>query len=341
MTNGIIKPCHLPNMPASQRRGHQGDTVITTFNLENLFGLADNGDNWEDKVDERGSLTPEQLETKLAKLALAIRLELRLPEIIVVQEVGSAKILQQLGGRVNTAAGTAYAATSFDTSDRRGLEIGFLWDASRVDLTDAFQLSGAEVEAAFGPGSPRPGREPLVGIFKIKGREVTIVGNHFKSMLGDDTLSGINGPPVSITEVQRKAQARVVRSFVNSIVDKNPDALLMVTGDLNDFRFNDPDKDHPVAILEGGAGETPLTNLINLGDKEDVFTFIFDGRTQMLDHMLVSPALLKLFVAVDILHFNAGFPLNLSEDTSTTRRSSDHDPLEGRFNFQDNGKTSP
>ena len=41
-------------------------------------------------------------------------------------------------------------------------------------------MSGPDVEAAFGPGSASPGREPLVGLFDIEGHEVTIIGNHFK-----------------------------------------------------------------------------------------------------------------------------------------------------------------
>lgn len=49
--------------------------------------------------------------------------------------------------------------------------------------------------------------------------------------------------------------------------------------------------------------------------------------------MLVSPTLLQRFVAVDILHFNAGFLSDLGDDPTTTLRASDHDPLEGRFEF--------
>ncbi|MEW5802890.1 MAG: hypothetical protein AB1847_12395 [bacterium] len=342
-----IKTRHLLRLPASERSGPIGDTVITTFNVENLLDLATNplAGGW----DERGVMTPERIEMKLTKLALAIRLELRRPEIIIIQEAGSTGILQNLANRVNAAVSTAYMATSCKTSDKRGLEVGFLWDSSRVELLEVSQLCGPDVESAFGLSSPSPGREPLIGIFKTKGKRLTIVGVHFKSMLGDDPVSGTNGPIVSVTEIQRKAQARVVRNFVNSILDHDPQALLMVAGDLNDCQFVRSDgngdrngdgsadgrTDYPVAILEGGPGEVPLTNLITLREKKDgTFTFIHDIRAQMLDHMLVSPALLKLFVAVDILHFNAGFPLDLSEDTSTTRRASDHDPLEGRFNFK-------
>jgi len=288
------------------------------------------------KDDASSTPTPEELEIKLTKLALAIQVELELPEIVVVQEVENTAILQALGNRVNAAAGTNYLATSFETSDGRGIEVGFLWDDDRVDLLDAYQMSGPDVEAWFGPGSPSPGREPLVGVFNIEGKTLTIVGNHFKSKGGDDPLFGVNQPPTRITEEQRKGQARAVRSFVNSILDTDPSALVMVTGDLNDFQFGEPGEgaDHPVAILEGIEGGVPLTNLLNLEKDDERYTYAYDGNSQVLDHMLVSPALYDLFVAVDVLHFNASYPDDLGGDASTPLRASDHDALEGRFNFR-------
>jgi predicted extracellular nuclease len=51
-----------------------------------------------------------------------------------------------------------------------------------------------------------------------------------------------------------------------------------------------------------------LTNLINEEKAAERYTFVFDGNSQVLDHILLSPALLGRWVAVDILHFNAGFP---------------------------------
>ena len=326
-----VKTHKLPNLPASTRSGPKGDTVITTFNVENLFDLEDN----PYKDDGSSTPSPAELETQLTKLALAIRIELELPEIVVVQEVENTAILQELGDRVNAAAGTNYYAVSFETSDVRGIEVGFLWDADRVMLLDAYQMSGSDVEAAFGPSSPSPGREPLVGVFEIGSEALIIVGNHFKSKGGDDPLFGMNQPPVRVTEVQRKMQAHVVRDFVNAILDDDPDALVMVAGDLNDFQFGEPGEGlgHPVAILEGDAGEVPLTNLLNLEKGAETYTYVYDGNSQALDHMLVSPALYDLFVAVDALHFNASYPDGLGEDATTPLRASDHDPLEGRFNF--------
>jgi predicted extracellular nuclease len=320
---------------------HEADPAILAVADQTSTKSFFNGDDVivlrkGNKDDASSTPTPEQLETQLAKLALAIEVELELPEIIVLQEIENQAIAQVLGDRVNAAAGTNYQAVSFETSDARGIEAGFLWDADRIDLLDAFQLAGPDVEAAFGPSSPSPGREPIVGLFKYKGKEFTIVGNHFKSKGGDDAIFSVTWPPTRITEVQRKAQAQVVRDYVDTILDPDPDALVMVAGDLNDFQFGEPGEgpDHPLAILEGYGGGEPLTNLINLEKDDERFTYIYDGNSQVLDHMLVSPAFMSRLMGTDVLHFNAGYRSSLGSDPSTTLRASDHDPVEGRFSFK-------
>jgi predicted extracellular nuclease len=322
----------LPLTPVSRRSGASGDTVITTFNVENLFDLEDD----PDKDEGNSTPTPEELEIKLHKLTEAIREELRLPEIIVVQEVENTSILSELADRINRTSHTGYVATSRGSSDGRGIEVGFLWDRARVELRESFLLSGPDVERAFGRSSPSPGREPLVGIFLIRGRQVTVVGNHFKSKGGDDPLFGVNDPPARKTEIQRKAQARVVRDFVSSVLKADPDALVVVAGDLNDFPFGEPGEgpDHPLAILEGRGEDASLTNLVLRVDEADAYTFIYQGNSQILDHILVSQALLRHVSAVDILHFNASFPAGLARDGRTWLRASDHDAVEARFQLR-------
>jgi predicted extracellular nuclease len=323
-----------PKMPVSKRTGGFGNFTITTYNIENLFDMVDNPDK------DDGSSTPdsqEELDIQLAKLALSIEVELDLPEIIVVQETENQAILQELGDLVNDANGTAYTAVSFETSDGRGIEVGFLYDANRTTLLDAFQMEGEGVDEWFGPDSPSPGREPLVGVFEIMNREVTIIGNHFKSKGGDDPLYGVNWPANRVTEVQRKGQAGVVRDFVNVILDDDPDALVMVAGDLNDFQCSEPGEgpDNPVAIVAGRDGEVPLVNLATLEKPPETFSFVFDGNSQLLDHILVSPGLYEYFRAVDILHFNNVAPtLVYDQDPTTTLEASDHDPVEARFLFE-------
>ncbi len=335
-----------PRTAGNGRSGGFGNVTITTFNVENLFDLVDN----PDKDDGGSTPDPEELNTKLAKLALAIEDEMLLPDIVVLQEVENTELLT--GDASGFVPGStdilpllarlpgSWDAVSFETSDGRGIEVAFIWDTARVTLLDGYQMSGPDVEAWFGPSSPSAGREPLVGVFDIRGHEVTIVGNHFKSKGGDDALYYDFPPsgwlPDRVTEFQRKGQAQTVRNFVDGILDSDPGALVMVTGDLNDFAFSEPGEgpDNPVAILEGINSGVPLANLINLEKPSETWTFVFDGNAQVLDHMLVSPAMLDYVVAADVLHFNTTTPTLMYEDDATTGLSaSDHDPVEGRFMF--------
>lgn len=346
-----IKVHDLPNLPASTRSGGFGNLTITTYNVQNLFDLADN----PDKDDQGSTPDPDELETQLAKLARSIEIELGLPEIIVVQEIENTQVLTgdengfvpsddpsiEIPALLPRLPGE-WEAVSFETSDGRGIEVGFIWDPNRVTLVNAFQLSSSLVDDWFGPGSPSPGREPLVGEFEFEGQTLWIIGNHFKSKGGDDPLFYDFDPstgwlPVRVTETQRKGQALAVREFVDSLLDADPEALVMVTGDLNDFQFSEPGEgpDNPVAILEGIGGGVPLTNLLGFEKPSETWTFVFDGNAQVLDHMLVSPALLDFFQGADVLHFNTNTPTLLLEgDPTSPLSASDHDPLEGRFQIK-------
>jgi predicted extracellular nuclease len=327
-----LRRARVPRRLVHRRRGARGDTTIATWNLGNLFDLEDE----PGKDDSASTPRADELETQLAKLSLGVERELRLPDVLVVQEVENQAVLQRLGDRVNAQTGTRYVATSFETSDPRGIEVGFLWDAARVALLDAFPLSGSAVEAAFGPASGRPGREPLAGRFRFGRTELTIVAVHLISKLADDPLYGVNQPPLRPSEVQRKAQARAVRAFAETLLAEDPEALVMVTGDLNDFAFAEPGEgaDHPLAILEGRGAGPRLANLLALERPSERFTFVFEGNAQALDHVLVSPALLRRTVGADVLHFNAGLPAALAGETGHALRASDHDPVEGRFRLR-------
>jgi predicted extracellular nuclease len=322
-------PAWIPGRSSEWNPGRGGEVVVATFNVENLFDL----ENEPGKDDEGSTPTPEQLEVKLSKLRLAILEELELPELLVVQEVENRQILQTLGDRVNAAAGTSYTAVSFESSDVRGIEVGFLYDAQAVTLLDAYRMSGPDVERAFGSSSPSPGREPLVGVFDIAGLQLTVVGNHFKSKAGDEPLFGLDWPPERPTELQRKAQARVVRAFVNGLLEADPGALVVVAGDLNDFQFAEPGEgvDHPLGILQGLHEEVRLANVIDSILPPLRFTYVYEGNSQVLDYLLISPAVKRLFAGADILHFNASYPSSLSADPNRASQCSDHDPVELRL----------
>ncbi len=62
-----------------------------------------------------------------------------------------------------------------------------------------------------------------------------------------------------------------------------------------------------------------MTNMINKVETSDRYTYLYQGNSQVLDHILVSNNLVNRTV-IDILHINADF-------TDMAGRASDHDPV--------------
>ncbi len=111
---------------------------------------------------------------------------------------------------------------------------------------------------------------------------------------------------------ERQGQSAVVQAFVTDLLNADSDANVSVIGDLNEFEFVSP-----VTGLESVG----LTNLINDLPPDERYTFIFQGNSQVLDHVLVSSSLLG--AEVDVVHVNVEFP-------ATDSRASDHDPVLAR-----------
>jgi predicted extracellular nuclease len=166
----------------------------------------------------------------------------------------------------------------------------------------------------FSPGRIDPNnpafnssRKPLAAEFTFNGHTLYIVANHFNSKGGDDALWGHRQPPVLSSEVQRRQQATIVRDFVQAILAINANAEVVVLGDLNDFEFS-----NPLLILKSA----PLNDLIETLPPSERYTYVFEGNSQSLDHIMVSNRLLALGARTDIVHVNSEF----------WDQASDHEP---------------
>jgi hypothetical protein len=137
---------------------------------------------------------------------------------------------------------------------------------------------------------------------------IIAINNHFTSLSAGEEA----------TEPVRTAQAEANVAFMAELKADYPDAMFVVMGDLNSFY-----QTLPVDTLQA-AGLNHVYEYF--GDGELPYTYIFEGRAQSLDHILVSPELFARIVSVDALHINADYPLPLPDDTSPMR-ASDHDPL--------------
>jgi predicted extracellular nuclease len=150
---------------------------------------------------------------------------------------------------------------------------------------------------------------------------VFVIANHFSSKGGDEPLFGRFQPPTRSTEVARHAQAQSVNDFVDELLAVDPDANVIVLGDINDFEFSET-----VEILEGGV----LTTLMDTVPKAERYSYVFEGNSQVLDQILVSGNLLDNFpIEYDPVHVNSEF----------ADQASDHDPQVARLDLR--GRPTP
>jgi uncharacterized protein len=247
---------------------------------------------------------------------------------------------------IRAAGGPAYEYRQIDPVDDQdggqpggNIRVGFLFRTDRgltfIDrpggdsvtaTTVVATPSGPQLSASPGRVDPQDSawedsRKPLAGEFRMRGRKVFVIANHFASKGGDDPLFGRFQPPVRSTEVQRHQQAQVVNDFVDQILAAEPRANVIVLGDINDFEFSET-----VDILEGGV----LTTLMDTLPNPERYSYVFEGNSQVLDQILVSNNLLGRFgVEYDPVHVNSEF----------ADQASDHDPQVARLDLR--GRPTP
>ena len=306
--------------------------AIASFNVENL--------------------APTDPPAKFQALATQVANNLKSPDIIGVMEmqdnngstndaVVSADItFNTLISAIQTAGGPAYQYRQIDPVDDQdggqpdgNIRVGFLFNPARVSFVDrpgGSSTAAVSVIASSGgpqlsasPGRVNPtntafnsSRKPLAGEFIFNGRKLFLVANHFNSKGGDQPLFGRYQPPARSSEVQRKQQATVLAGFVNDIRAADANANIVVLGDINDFEFSET-----LGILKAAG----LHDLVENLPAEERYTYVYEGNSQVLDHILVSDALAASAAPeYDVVHVNAEFAVT---------RSSDHEPEVVRLNL--------
>ncbi|WP_449538821.1 5'-nucleotidase C-terminal domain-containing protein [Ferdinandcohnia sp. Marseille-Q9671] len=299
--------------------------TIASYNLENF-----------------SNNTSETSNDKAQKLARAFVKDMNSPDIIGVTEVqdnngqdagdsAANESYERLIQEIVDAGGPEYEYLNIDPINNEdggapnaNIRVGFLYNPDRVSLPEGIPAGDATTAVGYAEGklTLNPGRidptnpafdnsrKPLAAQFTFKGEDVVVIANHWNSKSGDTPLFGSTQPPVYGSEEQRKQIATIVYDFVEEVKADNPDANIVSVGDYNDYQFSDAMK-----LFEGEL----MTNMINYVDESDRYTYLFQGNSQVLDHIVVSNNLVP-GTEIDILHINADF-------TDMAGRASDHDPV--------------
>jgi predicted extracellular nuclease len=309
--------------------------AVATFNVENL--------------------DPSDGPT-IGRLASQIVQNLRSPDLIGIEEVqdntgetndgvvDASQSWNLLISAIRAAGGPTYQYRQIDPVNNQdggapggNIRVGFLLRTDRgltfVDRPGGTSTNSTGVVAGpfgpqltFSPGRIDPAnpawtatRKSLAGEFLYQGRSLFVVVNHFSSKGEDQPLFGRFQPPARLSEVRRHQQAQVVNDFADQLFAVDPQANVIVLGDINDFEFS-----RTVEILEGGV----MTTLMKKLPANERYSYVFEGNSQVLDQILVANHLLDPFnSSYDVVHVNAEF----------ANQASDHDPQVAYLRFPRRG----
>ena len=307
------------------------ELAAATFNVENL--------------------DPGDPQSKFDALAQQVVINLASPDLVALEEVqdnngpvndgtvAANVTLDRFVAAIQAAGGPAYQYRQIDPVNNSdggepggNIRVAFLFRTDRglsfVDRPGGTATAATEV-VAMPDGKPRlslsPGRiapadlawansrKPLAGEFRWHDKPLFVVANHFNSKGGDQPVNGRFQPPDRVTETQRHAQAALVNDFVADIERLDKKAAVVVLGDINDFEFSET-----ADILVGTGQLVDLPRTLPDGER---YSYVFEGNSQVLDHILISPGLASRKYDYDVVHVNAEYADQVS----------DHDPQVARI----------
>ncbi len=227
----------------------------------------------------------------------------RLPDIVGLEEVENAFVLRQVLQKTLLRK-LDYQYVHYDSPDRRGIDVALLYRSSVLELQEAkpcHLYSGSMVSQSEGAVSPSDTvlatRDILLCRFRTRDSvEFAVLVNHHPSKYGGAAES----------EPRRRIAVQRLRFLADSLAAEGIDRII-AGGDFNDT------PDNPVFCLL----EPSLLPLHLACFRRGEGTIKYDGKWELIDHVYVSSALMKLPSRPPTLRI-LRIPFLLTRDTAYT-----------------------
>jgi predicted extracellular nuclease len=251
--------------------------AIVCYNVENLFDTQDDPAIDDSDFLPSGALAwdNERYRTKLEQLSEAIHWSAAgEPALIGLVEVENRRVVEELAttGGLKKAN---YAVVHHDSPDERGIDVALLVHPEFAELA-------AEEPLAVPLGDDRTRDVLYVHLRLARKAELHVFVNHWPSRRDGDA-----------SVPKRLAAAKVVRDRVNAVLKVDPQARILIMGDLNDTPTD-------LSIQQGlgaacdAAAQTALYDLMCMGQPEGHGSYNYQGEWSYLDQFIVSAAMLPL-----------------------------------------------
>lgn len=262
--------------------------VVAFYNVENLFDTI----NSDGVLDEEftpdgpnmwtGKRYLEKLD-RLARVISGIGSDEGIPggpAILGISEIENRSVLEDLAARPLLAEAD-YRVIHFDLPDRRGVDVGLLYQPRYFEPLNAVS---AELLLYDNDGSRIYTRDQLVVSGNFDGEAMHFIVNHWPSRRGGEKAS----------RPLRNEAARLTRSLTDSLLAIDAGAKVIIMGDLNDDPVNQSVKrvlgavDSPERVREGG-----LYNAMYPLFKKGVGSLAYRDTWNLFDQIIVSEPLLR------------------------------------------------
>lgn len=299
--------CDRPRLrdAESVRPASSGEISIATQNLWRLFDDVDDGTQ---------VLTTEKYRQKLSKLSRQISDVLQLPDVVAVQEVESAKVLAALAAEVAARSGQPlYRVVLLEGQDPGGIDVGYLVRPDWTVVSVTPLLATLRLE-----GKPLFDRPPLHLVVQLQtGQRLELVNVHLKSLQGSDHP----GKAARIA-AKRRQQAVALAGWWAHYSRRHPAVPLVMLGDFNATPGIIGGVD-VMGVLQAAGLQMATQQL----PEDERYSYVFRCRPELIDNILVAPALSPRVVAVEASRGNADASQRAKRDILAAAGSSDHDAL--------------
>ncbi|MDR0316097.1 MAG: endonuclease/exonuclease/phosphatase family protein [Treponema sp.] len=212
----LTSGCDLsPEAEKKPVQPNSSSIAIMTWNVQALFDGTETGNEYDDYRESAG-WTQEKYAGRLNVIAKAISDMEQKPDIIALQEIESAQVVNDLAAALSAHG---YGWTHF--ANIPGMSLG-------VGLMSRFPLSEAKAHAVNIEGiiAPRPMLEARINTVQSDDSSASLVlfVCHWKSKLGGDDA----------TESTRRASARIILRRMRELAESDPRLPVIVMGDLNE-----------------------------------------------------------------------------------------------------------
>ncbi|MEI6061608.1 MAG: endonuclease [Bacteroidota bacterium] len=287
----------------AKKRGEEAMRVMF-YNVENLFDPSEDSAVADDEYQPRGmrGWTYDRLKRKqinLAKVMLAVG-GWDPPEVIGLCEVEDRIVLYGLTNDT-PLKNFGYRIIHYDSPDPRGIDVAMLYRPEKFRVLDSYPIP---VRFPFDTAARTRDILFVKGI-ACKRDTINILVNHWPSRFGG----------AMATIPKRKYVASVVRNLSDSLLKVNPNANILIMGDLNDSPY-----DESVSkVLQARMDSLNLAP----GDLYDMLagagiswkkgTIKFREEWETIDHMIISRPLLSKTNPHSLHIFDAPFLLQDDE----------------------------